>query len=240
MLEQTLEMPGRHGGGDAAAARVRPAGLAAFLDGLPARPGAVPAPARTSPRRRRSCCSCRATTASPARCSASATTLARRVRQPGVPAAGGHAVAAAAGRLRCWLCHARLLPRRLSLRCLEGGQARRRRGCSRRGQQHEPRRPRPPPGWCATSINTPANLLGPVGTGRVRRLAGQALRCDGRDHRGDALDEGYPDGRRGRPRLGAAAAGRDLPLVRQWGARRTRRWFRCAARASVSIPAATT
>ena len=109
--------------------------------------------------------------------------LARRVRQPGVPPAGRHAVASAARRLRSRRCHPWLLSRRLSLRRAEGGQARPGAAAGARAAAAQPFGGRrhldgARPGEHA---GQPAR---PRGTRRVRRLARQALRRRDRNHHG--------------------------------------------------------
>ena len=89
-------------------------------------------------------------------------------------------------------------------------------------------------------VNTPANLLGPVELAEFAASLGRRYGAAIDVITGDALAEAYPDRRRRRSRIGATGA-----VSRSCAgpaARRTpmRRSFRCAARASVSIPAATT
>ena len=77
--------------------------------------------------------------------------FARRIRQSGVPPAGGRALALAARRLRSRVRHPWLLSRRLSLRCAEGGQARTGAAAGARAASSAAARRPPPPGWCAIS-----------------------------------------------------------------------------------------
>ena len=240
MLEQTLDCLVDSGGCDAAAA----CGAPGRARGLPGRPAAaqapVPPPARlhrggpgaavpagrrwrgrrrARPRRRQ---------------------VAGRVRQSGVPSAGGHAVAAAAGRLR-----SRALPRSASVSAPiatapEGGQARP--GAAARSDRPgtQPRRRRPPPGWCATSSTRRPTCSDRSNLPEFAVSLGKRYGAATEIVADDALDDGLS-----RPSRRSAAARRDRRASRSSAgpAARptpTRRSFRCAARASASIPAATT
>ena len=92
----------------------------------------------------------------------------------------------------------------------------------------------------ARSREHPGQSSRPRRTRRVRRLARQASRRRGRCHSGQCAGGSLPHDRHRRPRIGATATCRDPALVGQHMRMPTRRSFRCAARASVSIPAATT
>ena len=214
-----------------------------LLDALPEPQAAFRAATRVHGGGRAASCCCPVRTGSPARCSGwRGTGPPWRMGRPAARPAGGHGLAARARRLRPGGGGARLLPRRLPVSTLRRqAQAARRRcwslpaGCDAAVETARA-------AWLARDlINTPANLLGPA------ELAEAALAAGGRGSapacavvEGEALARGLSDGRRGGRRVGARAAW--WPTIR-WpgsGAGPTRRWSRCAARASASIPAATT
>ena len=165
--------------------------------------------------------------------------IARRIRQSRVPLAGRRALALATRRLRSRVRHPWLLSRRLSLRCIEGGQARTGATAGARAAAAQPvggrrhldgarSREHARPTFSAPS-NSPSSPPRLAGATAPRSMSSRAMRWrkPTRPSTPSVAD------RRDR-HMSLSCAG---PAARRMPMRRS---FRCAARASVSIPAATT